>query len=344
MIMKRMLNLGYAIEVLNGRLNGSAEQVENKRTGFNNVTYVKKIGGRGTVSAVCQKYNMGNFMEENNVLRNPKTKVDKKIVFNPDPYKYGIDDIFGFMRADNETITKEDYELLSEDEKSTFKKDGNKGYKRNVTKKRKSRMLMSSLINVSNRRVNLEWNVCSTMGDNMPYNVETYSGIFAGISNLNINEIGKYNVSSIESEFRDYSIDEKNTDDIQLSKEEKYNRIETTLRALQYLSIEGNQANYLTDTRPKFVIMGEYSWGNNEFQGLIKEKGLDIEALKETLDEDEQFITSDIWIGVSSKIHDENYQGLKDKLKEQLKDYDYVHVGTVKNAFDEYLNYLKETL
>jgi hypothetical protein len=343
--MKRLLNLGYAIEVLNGRLNGSAEQVEDKkRTGFNNVTYVKKIGGRGIVSAVCQKYNMQRYMEENNVLRNPKIKVNKKIVFNPDPYKYGIDDIFGFMRADNETITKEQYELLTQDEKDTFKKDGNKGYKRNVTKKRKSRMLMSSLINVSNRKINFEWNVCSTTGDNMPYNMETYSGIFAGISNLNINEVGSYNISDIESEFRDYSVEEKNADDVQLSKEEKYNRIETTLRGLQHLSIEGNQANYLTDTRPKFVIMGEYSWGNNEFQGLIKEKGLDIEALKETLDEDEEYRISNIWIGVSSKMHNENYQGLKNILKEELKDYDYVHIGTIKQAFDGYLDYLKESL
>lgn len=35
---------------------------------------------------------------------------------------------------------------------------------------------MNSLINVSNRKVEWEWNVCGTTGDSMPYQVEVYSG------------------------------------------------------------------------------------------------------------------------------------------------------------------------
>ena len=56
--MKRMLNIAYGIEVLDGRLNGSCEEAEINKDGHKNTTFTKKIGGRGKVSAVCQKRNM----------------------------------------------------------------------------------------------------------------------------------------------------------------------------------------------------------------------------------------------------------------------------------------------
>lgn len=38
----RMLNIGYAIEVLCGRLNGSSSEVEKKNNSYKNSTYTKK--------------------------------------------------------------------------------------------------------------------------------------------------------------------------------------------------------------------------------------------------------------------------------------------------------------
>lgn len=340
---KRNLNAAYAIEVINGRLNCSSDQVENQRSSFNNISYVKKIAGRGLVSAVCQKYNIQRYAVTKGLLKNEKIKIDKKVVYNPSPAQYGVEDIFGFMQASKEELTEEMFNQLPPEQQSTFKKERNK-YTRNVTKKRKSRFLMSPLVNVSNRRINLEWNVATTGTENMPYTVETYSGIFAGISNINIADISQFNISDNETEFRDYAPGEVDNINIDISKEEKYNRIESVLRGLQYLSIEGNQNNYLTDTSPKLIILGEYSWGNNVFQGIIKGSGLDIEALKETIEENEDFRLSNIYIGISNRILDENYQGLKEKLVEELKDYEFIKISTVKKAFDTYLEYLYKTL
>lgn len=199
---------------------------------------------------------------------------------------------------------------------------------------------MSPLINVSNSKINVEWNVASTEGDYMPYTVETSAGIFVGISNINISNISQFTISKIDSEYRDYSVKEFNQEDIKVSNYDKLERIKTVLKGLQYLSIQGNQNNYLTDTSPKFIILGEYSWGNNVFQGIIKRNGVDVEALEETLEENENFRLSDIWIGVSKRIISREYENLKDKLKSSFKKNDYVHISTVKEAFDNYFIHL----
>lgn len=342
----RYLNAAYFTEVIAGRLNGSAKQAENKpKNGFNNVTYIKKIGGRATVSAPCQKYNIKRFIKEKGFELSKRTKVENRMIISADPSKYIDEDIFGFMRAEKDELNQEEYEKLSKEEQDTFTKSKNK-YLRNITKKRKSNFQMSHLTNISNARVDTEWNIASSsLSDNLPYQVEVTSGIFAGISNININGIGKYKISDVESEFRDYSSSEPVMQkDIDISKQQKYKRIEAALRGLQYLNIEGNQNNYLTDTTPKFVILAEYSWGNNVFQGIIKSQGVDIEALKETIEENEEFRLTDIYIGVSRRITNEKYKDLREQLENELEDCDYVHVSTIKKTFDSYLEYLKETI
>ncbi|MBU3174304.1 DevR family CRISPR-associated autoregulator [Clostridium estertheticum] len=341
--MNRFLNMAYFIEVIEGKLNGSAENVEKQRTGFKNVSYVKKVDGKGLVSAPCQKFNIKRYMANENFELSKRTKNDKKVSISALPHKYIDEDVFGFMRADKDDLTDEQYKELDLVEQSTFKKNG-KQWTRNITKKRKSRFMMSPLVCVNYGKVNLEWNVASTSGDSMPYCVETYSGIFAGISNVDIDNISSFVKSDSESEFRDYSNLEAFTqEELALSKEEKYLRINTALKGLQYLSIQGNQNNHLTDTTPKFIILAEYKWGNNIFQGIIKKDGIDMEGLRETLEENEDFRISDIWIGVSKRIDNDKYSTLKEDLSKEFEE-DYIHTGTIKNAFDGYLGHLKETV
>lgn len=342
--MNRMLNINYAIEVIDGRLNGSASEVENNKDGFNNTTFTKKIGGRSKVSSVCQKANMKEYMEkvlgENKSL---KTKEGKQVISMPNPYKSLNDDIFGFMIATKVELTKEEYDMLSDNEKTMFKKSGKK-YTCNETKKRISRLQMSSLVNVSNRRVETEFNVCATNGDNMPYKLETYSGIMSGIVNFNVNKVGEFNISNVASEYRDYTIAEAETLGVEnLTKEEKLERIEKVLKALEYLSIKGNQTNHLTDTKPKFIIMADYGWGNNVFQGIINKDGLDIEMLKESIEQNEEYRLSNVYIGVN-KFFDKNNNLNLETLKEELKEYDFIKIDNVHNTFKSYMEELRSSL
>lgn len=343
----RNANIAYAIEVLQGRLNGSSETVEVNKSGNKNTSYVKKIGGRGLVSGNCQKYNMIKYLEDVGKFEISKRKKIEKEVFSKTlPHKYVNEDLFGFMKAQNIVITEEEYQALDEIEQSLFVKNGKKGYKQNITKKRMSRVHLSSLVNISNTKINTEFKVTTTDTENMLYNVETYSGLMAGIANIDIENIGKFKISDLTSEFRDYTPEEDyNENEIALTEEERKRRIIAAIESLQFLNISGNQNNYLTDTTPKVVIIGEYGWGNNVFYGIIKGNGIDIEALKESLDDNEKFRQSNVWIGISSKMYNENYnKEYVDKLKESMKEYGFVSVGTVGQAFKGYIDFLKETL
>lgn len=341
----RYLNMSYAVECPNSRINGSSSDVERNTTGFDNISFTKKINGKPYISPYCEKKGMKRYMSDEGFEISEYKKNGKKITIEAHPQKYINENIFGFMRADKEEITEEEYNILDENVKKLYKKSKNK-YERNVTKKRKGNFALNGMIGVTRGSVNKEYGICKAVNESMPYVLETYSDMLVGLGNLNINEVGKFTISDIESEFRDYSEDEAKILNIQeeLPKEEKFKRIEVALRSLEYLSINSNQSNYLTDTMPKIVILGEYKWGNNMFQGLINKDGINTEGLKEIIEEYDEFRNSNIYIGISNRIMNENFQGLKEKLQEELGEYDFIKISGVKKAFDGYLDYLKRTL
>lgn len=332
----RKLNGFYAIEVLNGRLNGSSEKLEQNVSGFKNVTFTKKVNGRSKVSAQCQKANIKDFMiKDLGLEQSERIKDGKQIKMYIDPFKNEIDDIFGFMLADKVEITKEEYDKLDDKQKTLFKKSKNV-YQSNITKKRKSRLQMNALINISNRKVEWEWNVATSETDSMPYQQEVYSGVHSSIFNLDIDEIGKFIISNNPSEFRDYSEEEAAVSEVRdLTNEERKERVKNVLNAIEYLSISGNQTNHLTDTKPKFVILADYSWGNNAFQGVLKRDGLDIEMLKECIGQNEKFRLSKIYIGVNRFFNDE-FNGIKQALEEEFASCDFIEISDVKTAFENY--------
>lgn len=332
----RKLNGFYAIEVLNGRLNGSSDKLEKNTFGFKNATFTKKVAGRSKVSAQCQKFNIKDFMTNmSGIEQEKRVKDGKQIKMHTDPFKYEIDDIFGFMLADKVEISKEEYDALNDEEKALYKKSKNV-YQCNITKKRKSRLQMNALVNLSNRKVEWEWNVASSETDSMPYQQEVYSGVHTSIFNLDIEEIGKFIISNNPSEFRDYSEEEAKVSKVRdLTNEERLSRVKNVLNGIEHLSISGNQANHLTDTKPKFVILADYSWGNNAFQGVLKEDGVDLEMLEECINQNEKFRLSKIYIGVN-KFFDSRYNDIKEKLEGKFSSWDFVEISDVKTAFENY--------
>ena len=338
----RKLNGFYAIEVLNGRLNGSSKDVENVNSKFNNISYTKKIAGRSKVSSPCQKFAIKEYLiYVHDAESFEKVKDGKQVKSLMNPYSSEIDDIFGFMLADKTKISKEEYEQLDECKKSLFKKKKNV-YESNTTRKRKARLQMNALINTSNRKVEYEWSVATSTTNSMPYQQEVYSGVHSTIFNLNISEVGKFVVSDTPCEFIDYNEEEAKLYNVRdLSNEERYERISNVLDGIEHLSISTNQANHSTDTKPKFVILADYSWGNNAFQGIMKENGLDIDMLKKHIDRDEKFRLSNIYIGID-KFFDDKYNEMD--LAKELSEYDFVKVSSVREAFENYKKELKESL
>lgn len=340
----RKLNGFYAIEVLNGRLNGSSAQVESNKSGYKNATFTKKVAGRSKISSQCQKFNLKEHMIfMSGKEQSERVKEGKQIKALLDPFKDEIDDIFGFMLAEKVEISKEEYEALDDNKKQLFKKVKNI-YQANITKKRKSRLQMNALVNVSNRKIQWEWNVASSSTDFMPYQQEVYSGVHTSIFNLNIDEIGKFIISNEPSEFRDYSVEEAKLSTVRdLTNEERIDRVNHVLTAIEFLSISSNQTNQLTDTKPKFVILADYSWGNNAFQGILKENELDIDMLNECIEQNEKYRLSKIYIGVN-KFFDDNYNNMKKNLEEAFKSCDFIEISDVQTAFENYKKELKSNL
>lgn len=340
----RKLNGAYAIEVLNGRLNGSSSQVEINKSGYKNATFTKKIAGKSKISSPCQKYNMKGYMDIMfNLALADRVKEGKQIKAFIDPFNNEIDDIFAFMIADKVEISEEQYQALPDIQKNLFKKSKNVYYS-NITKKRRSRLEMNALVNVSTGKVNWEWNVASSTTDSMPYQQEVYSGVHSSIFNLNIDDIGRFVISDNPSEYRDYSVEEAQIAGVRdLTNEERLKRVNNVLEALEFLSISSGQTNYLTDTKPKFIILADYSWGNNAFQGILKENGVDIDMLKECIAQNESHRLSNIYIGVNRFFND-TFTNMKEELEEAFKDDDYVQVSNVHAAFENYKAELRTNL
>lgn len=350
----RFLNGIYGIEVIYGRLNLSSADVEKYTSTNTNVSYVKKIGNRAVVSAQCQKKGMMEYMSKIGKLNIASRIKEKNSVITPaNPAVYANEDLFGFTRLESEKITENMYNDLPDCGKLGFKKGskskkGEVMYNRNITKKRKAKMLLSPLVEVTGSVVK-EFNTSTTSSNSMLYQTEAYNGVMTGICNLDIENASKFTVSSIASEFRDYSPEEISEDKIELSRDERLYRIQMCLEALEYLKIPGNQTNCLTDTSLKFVILGEFSWGNNVFQGVINKNGLNIEALAETIDDNKKFQISPIWIAVSDQLRTSKIKESFQITENTIKEYNLgakhpiVICDSVGDAFNKYLEYLKKT-
>ena len=342
----RNLNMFLGMEVVNGRINGSASDVEKNTSGYKNISFTKKIGNRSKISGQNIKFNLNEYMEKVLSMETiSKSKEGKQVKYDIDPMRFMQQDIFGFMLAEKIVISQEEFDKLDEAEKTLWKKEGKKGYSKNITKKRIARLQLNALVNVGYGRVEKEWNVCASDGDSMPYVSEVYSGVHTTIANLDIENLGKFTISNSESQFRDYDEAEAKVKDVRdLTNEERLERVNAVLEAIEHLSIKSNQTNYLTDTTPKFVILGDYSWGNNAFgNAIINKDGINIEALKEAIEQNEDFRLGNIYIGVNN-FFDDKYNTMKEELEEEFKDCDFIKVTNVHEAFKGYKEELKNSL
>lgn len=344
---KRFLNGGMMTEVVEARLNTSSEQVENNIGGFDNITFTKKVNGKGSCSANLLKTGYKEFCIENGFNVSQYIKDEKMVVAECNPIKYINEDMFGMMKAKTLEATKKEYEALPKEEQELYEKKKNeKVYKKNITVKREARLKLSSMVGLGVSKVKKEWNVCQCEGDSMPYVTEKYSDLMTGIFNLNVNEVGKFKISDNATKFRDYTCaDKRENPEIveELPRDERLARIKISLEAIRMTSCKSNQSNNLTDTKPKVIILGEYKWGNNMFQGLITKNGINVEGLKEVLDDYDDYRLSKIWIGINSNIMAESFNSDREQLQKELEGYD-VEVTTVGKAFKGYVEHLEKTL
>lgn len=304
-------------EVENANLNMSCKDVEKQKIGDGNDTYTKKINGKGYCSAYAVKYAMKQFFEEQGGY-----EIDK-VGDSGDPAKYINLDLFGHMRA-----------------------------KKGSNKKMNGKFYTGGLIGLGLNKVNKEF-ICKTNYKDKEgtrtnlLTKESYEDIMKGIFKLDIDRVGTFVVGDDKVEKKDYLESELDEANIDLSNEERFNRIKMCLESIEFLNIQSNQNNNLECVMPKFVILYDGSFGSNAFAGVIDRNGFNFEDFKNTYKKLKKlnFINSKIWIGIDRDFNSSyTFSLTKEELKQQFKDFKDIEITDVSDAFDNCLDYIKTVM
>lgn len=339
-------------EVKNGRLNCNNADNEAFKGSNNNGSYVKKIRRNGKTlpyaSAQWQKKNLKDFAQsQGNQISSVTALSSKEAVSEGHPYKNYDEDVLGFMIAKSLESTLEEFEELEEKEQKLWTKKGKK-YTKNITKKRRSNLMLSTLQAIGNTRLVEEFSTRKTDATSILYSKEVYSTDMNSSFILDVKGVGSFESSDNEAGYRDYSeqeieayeLKENDKGIVELGLEDKRKRITDTLKGLHLMTTRVTMTNNLEDLSAKFIILGEYSIGNSLFNNIFEENELKIDYLKEAIEENEDYRLSKIYIGCRSEFFKQEDKWLKDILEFEFKDDDRFIIGSVNYAVDSYIKQL----
>ncbi|MFA8301450.1 MAG: type I-B CRISPR-associated protein Cas7/Cst2/DevR [Hyphomicrobiales bacterium] len=310
---------------------------KNSSSNFDNAVATKRVYKNGRsyvyVSGQAWRYWWRESLQKNcNWDLSPIAR-DKKIAFtSADPMRYADDDIFGYMKAEKkETVT------------------------------RVSPLKNSAIVSACSVIPAENWSSMSRQeGDAVPFSKQEYSAIMKGMFSLDLSQVGVFanynktgfvNLSdSLKKEALEngaVEIDDPFVKDekgepkklVQLDSKVRKQRAIDTIKALKYISGGAMQTNNMGDVTPKFIILASTTTGNHPFSHVVKSNGakddlvvLNIDGIKEILEDYKDTFEGDIFIGIRSGFMDE----YKEKLLNLEKDFNNVKILSVNKAIDEY--------
>ncbi len=332
-------------EVKNGRLNCNNAVNETMKDRNDNSTYVKKIRkGRQVfpyASAQWQKKNLKNFVKtQGHSISTVTALSSKEAVSEGHPFVNYDEDVLGFMIARALTIDEDEFNQLEEQEQKLWGKKG-KNYSKNITKKRRSNLMLSALQAIGHTRLTSEFCTRETDQTNLLYGKEVYSTDMSSSFILDMNRVGKFRASTNEVGYRDYSKQEVDIyefdDSIILGKDIRLKRIKDTIKGLQLMPTRTTMTNNLEDLSAKFIILAEYKIGNSLFNNIFEDNKLKFDYLKQAIEENEDYRLSKIHIGCRDEYFKQDEQWLIDKIKFEFENDDRFIIGGVGEVVDKYL-------
>ncbi|AYD48407.1 type I-B CRISPR-associated protein Cas7/Cst2/DevR [Arachidicoccus soli] len=294
----------------------------------------------------------------------PITKLEKKNVLytEANPVTYDDDDIFGYMKAATDVDTDETGEAK--------KSKSGKEKKKDITVTRVSPLKNSVLVSVGSVKVERNFSSASRQND-VPvlYGKEEYSAIMKGMFSIDLEQVGTFsnylrtgfkNISeSVESllskedgveKIDDKFIVDKNGKPeklYRLGKAKRLKRVVDTISALKFISGGAMQTSNMGDVTPKFIVLATATSGNHPFSHIVKadpfnkeQTILNIEGLKEVLNDYKDQFKGNIFIGKRSGFMDE-YSGV---LKALETEFDNVQILSINQAIDQYCEQVKTQL
>lgn len=325
---------------------------------FDNAVATKKIYKNGRaytyVSGQAWRYWWREALKANHDwILSPITRENKVAFTNADPIKYADDDVFGYMKAAKDIVRDEEGIPILDKKGKEQKED--------VTVTRVSPLKNSAIVSVSSVSIAENWSSMARQeGDSVPYSKEEYSAVMKGMFSLDLFQVGtfaNYNKTgfknltdkltaeakeSLTTEIDDPFVKSKSGEPqklLRLAKEIRTKRVVDTLAALKTISGGAMQTNNLSDVTPKFIILATMTSGNHPFSHVVKSQGqrgetalLNIEGLKEVLNDYKEQFTGTIFIGKRNGFMDEYIEELK-SLEEEFTN---VKVLSINRAIDEY--------
>ena len=246
---------------------------------------------------------------------------DKKIAFTEaNPIEYDDDDVFGYMRA------------LKKNEGGT------------VT--RISPLKNSPLVSATAQYPTQDFGVMARHeGDPVPYEHEFYSTVLKGIFSIDLDSLGKFyknektGYRNVHPQLEELAKEKNLTiseDYLILDKKTRIKRIQDIINALPYLYGGAKNTSHLTDVTPKFIILVVIDGGNHIFMNVIREENnelvIDIDALKEILNDYDDVLESDIYIGINKGFLKE----VQEDLNKFAESNEKVHMGSIKEITDKF--------
>ncbi len=297
-------------------------------------------------------------------VMSPIIKVDdKNQTFTAcNPAKYPDDDVFGYMKALKDIKRDGDGNPI-------LNKKG-KEETENVSATRISPLKNSVIVSVTSTSTE-EHPASMTRHEGNPvlYSKMEYSAIMKGMFSIDLFQVGtfgnynktgfknlsddlkkEYVENGIVSEIDDPFVKTKSGEPqqlVQLDKAIREKRITDTIAALKTISGGAMQTNNMADVTPKFIILATTTSGNHPFSHVAVGEGqkseraiLNIEGLKEVLNDYKEQFKGTVFIGKRSGFMDEYNEALKALESE----FDIVKVLSVNQAIDQYCDQVKTQL
>lgn len=308
--------------------------------GRSRVPYVSSQAWRRWLRTTFRDENPNEPAAEIQVLSTNAKGNPDKIGTQMNPIEYVEDDIFGYMRAAQgqgrakETEASEDDLALELDAEEVAEESEAKGKKKGKTERVSSVMRpspFSSSILKSLRsngwQGDDEGYVHLKEGTPLPYKTRFYNTHLQGVFGLNYARLGVFRnegdrVELDEALVKKYLTEnkirasEKNENIYEAIENKRRERAAMILRALSVLRGGAKQAQFGTDVAPKAIIVAGLNCGNLIFNDLFEERdgqpAIKLGALKETIEDYRNRLTTPVFIGVrDGYLHSQNETELR---------------------------------
>ena len=342
------------IDVDGASLNNWGSDATNTQ-GMDNTSAVKKVFKNGKMYAIVAgqawRYWWRETLGLNGWSLSPITR-DKKVAYTEaNPLVYADDDIFGYMRASKDEARDEEGNIILTGGKG---KNKDKPKMVDVTVTRVSPLKNSILSSVTPIKLINEFSTMARQDDDaVPYEKQSYSTVLKGMFSLDLDQVGtftKINRSGFKN-VTDTTYDKvletgTEVDDLinpnikraRLEKSIRVQRAKDTILALKTIAGGAKRTTNYVSVKPDFIILAVLKGGNNIFDNIaVEEDGratLSIKALKEAIEDNKEYLRSDIYIGKAEGFMDDKSLNI---IKSEINiDGITIHADSINKTIDAF--------